>query len=58
MILLELYFMEPFFFSRLFAVDRVKFSNDFSVVANDPDKVRVTSLCKLEKIFEGLIRRF
>lgn len=31
--------MEPFFFSRLFAVDRCKFSDDYSMVGNDPDKV-------------------
>ncbi|XP_055346842.1 KICSTOR complex protein SZT2-like isoform X2 [Paramacrobiotus metropolitanus] len=50
MILLELFFEEPFFFCRMFAVDRVKFSDDFSMVGNDPDKAIINLQREVDRL--------
>ncbi|GAV02768.1 hypothetical protein RvY_13293-2 [Ramazzottius varieornatus] len=50
MIFLELFFMAPFFFSRMYAVDLHKFSDDFSAVGGDPHKALMNLQREIDRL--------
>ncbi|OQV19058.1 Protein SZT2 [Hypsibius exemplaris] len=50
MILLELYYFEPFLFSRLYALDRCKFSDDYAPVGGDPDKALLNLQREIDRL--------